>query len=89
VARSVLITRLEVERLGEVTHVSTREDEVAGCQELLDRAAFGQGGDDRDRPTSIRDLDRLARLDAPQQFARPLPEFAYSNARHVLSVAHL
>jgi hypothetical protein len=73
--------------VGQVVQVSRRRDDLSGRPKPRELAAIGQRRQLGDRPTSISDFDRLARLNAPQELARPLAQFPNANAHHVLFVA--
>jgi hypothetical protein len=77
-ARRWFLPRRQGQRIGQVAQVVLAGNEVAGGAKALDRATVWQWGKDGDGAAPVGDFDRLAGLDPPQQFARSLPEFAYS-----------
>ncbi len=74
--------RLDVRRkrhgLWKVTRVLSRRIDLAGRPHLLKCGTAGERSEQRDRPPSIGDLDRLAEFDKSQQFAGALSQLSYA-----------
>jgi len=87
--RGSFTARLERQWRGKVIEALSTSDEVARRLELRQRPASGHRRKKGDRTTTVGDLDRLARLDTPKQFARALSQLSHPHTCHVLFVAHM
>src|SRR5207244_3100058 len=70
-----------------VVEVAARRLDFASRAHPLERTSLWQWRQEGNGPTPVSDLDRLAALDSPEQFARSLSKLSDANTSHVLHIA--